>query len=321
MSQIADATKGAPPLAFDTPFALAGEASARDFLLLLKPRVMVLVVYTGAIGLLVAPVAMHPVLAFAAILAIAVGGGAAGCLNMWYERDIDALMKRTSARPIPAGRIDPDDALGFGIVLGVASVLVMGLAANWFAALLLAGSILFYVLVYTALLKRRTPQNIVIGGAAGAFPPAIGWAAATGALAIEPLILFAIILAWTPPHFWALSLWTHADYARAGVPMLPVTHGARHTRWQIFAYTVFLLPLGLAPWLMGFAGPLYGVAALLLGLNFIRHALAVLCEPQDVSGISMVKDRAAKRAFGFSIVYLFALFGALAIDHLVGRFW
>jgi protoheme IX farnesyltransferase len=317
MTPAAEMTKGARTLVGSASFALENEASARDWLVLLKPRVMALVVYTGAIGLLVAPQAMHPVLAFAAILAIAVGGGAAGCLNMWYERDIDALMKRTAARPIPAGRIDPDDALGFGIVLAVASVLVMGLAANWFAALLLAGSIGFYVLVYTALLKRRTPQNIVIGGAAGAFPPAIGWAAATGGLALEPLILFAIILAWTPPHFWALSLWTHADYARAGVPMLPVTHGARHTRWQILAYTVLLLPLALAPWAAGFAGPVYGVAALLLGLNFIRHALAMLREPQDPSGISTVKDRAAKRAFGFSIVYLFGLFGALAIDHLL----
>jgi protoheme IX farnesyltransferase len=312
MVPAAEMTKGA-----QAPFAIENEATARDWLLLLKPRVMVLVVYTGAIGLLVAPASMHPVLAFAAILAIAVGGGAAGCLNMWYERDIDALMKRTATRPIPAGRIDPDDALGFGIILAVAAVLVMGLAANWFAALLLAASIGFYVLVYTALLKRRTPQNIVIGGAAGAFPPAIGWAAATGSLAIEPLILFAIILAWTPPHFWALSLWTHADYARAGVPMLPVTHGARHTRWQILAYTVLLLPLGLAPWMMGFAGAVYGVPALLLGLNFVRHAVAVLREPQDAAGMSSVKDRAAKRTFGFSIVYLFALFGALAIDHLL----
>jgi protoheme IX farnesyltransferase len=238
---------------------------------------------------------------------------------MWYDRDIDALMRRTATRPVPAGRIDPDDALGFGIVLAVGAVLLMGLAVHWFAAALLAFSIGFYVLVYTAWLKRRTPQNIVIGGAAGAFPPAIGWAAATGSLGIEPLVLFAIIFFWTPPHFWALALWTHGDYARAGVPMLPVTHGARATRWQILAYTVLLLPVGLAPWLLGFAGPLYAAAALLLGLNFIRHALAVLRAPQDAAGISTDKDRAAKRAFGFSIAYLFALFGALGLDHLLGR--
>lgn len=315
MPATADLTKGV-----SAPFALEETATARDWLMLLKPRVMVLVVYTGAIGLLVAPTPMNPVLAFAAILAIAVGGGAAGCLNMWYERDIDALMKRTSARPIPAGRIAPDDALGFGIVLAVASVLVMGLAANWFAALLLAGSIAFYVLVYTAWLKRRTPQNIVIGGAAGAFPPAIGWAAATGSLELYPLILFAIIFVWTPPHFWALSLWTHADYARAGVPMLPVARGARETRRQVLLYTLLLFPLALAPWALGDAGPVYGIAALLLGLGFIRHAVAVLRESQDASGISTVKDRAAKRAFGFSILYLFALFGALAADHMLHAF-
>jgi protoheme IX farnesyltransferase len=314
MPPTANATKGA-----QAPFAITAhdQATARDWLLLLKPRVMVLVVYTGAIGLLLAPAALHPVLAFAAVLAIAVGGGAAGALNMWYDRDIDALMKRTGARPIPAGRIDPDDALGYGIILSVASVIVMGLAANWFAALLLAFSILFYVLVYTAWLKRRTPQNIVIGGAAGAFPPAIGWAAATGSLGIEPLVLFAIIFAWTPPHFWALSLWTHGDYARAGVPMLPVVAGARATRWQIMAYTLLLLPTALAPWAIGMAGPIYAAAALLLGLNFVRHAIALLREPQDEAGVSTVKDRAAKRAFGFSIVYLFALFGALAVEHLV----
>ena len=312
MPQAIDTMKGA-----EAPFALADSATVRDWLVLLKPRVMMLVVYTGAIGLVVAPGHMNPVLGFAAILAIAVGGGAAGALNMWFDRDIDALMKRTAARPIPAGRIAPDDALGFGCVLSVASVIVMGLAANWFAALLLAGSILFYVLVYTAWLKRLTPQNIVIGGAAGAFPPAIGWAAATGSLGVEPLLLFAIVFFWTPPHFWALSLWTHSDYARAGVPMLPVTHGARETRRQILLYTLLLLPLAVAPWPLGLAGPLYGVAALLLGLGFVRHAVLVLRESQDAAGISRVKDRAAKRAFGYSILYLFALFGALAADHLL----
>jgi protoheme IX farnesyltransferase len=310
MPPAADLTKGV-----SAPFALSGVSSPRDWFLLLKPRVMLLVVYTGAIGLWLAPSPMHPVLAFAAILSIAVGGGAAGALNMWYERDIDARMERTRRRPIPAGRIEPDDALGFGIVLAAASVLVMGLAANWFAALLLAGSILFYVLVYTAYLKPRTAQNIVIGGAAGAFPPAIGWAAATGDLSLYPVILFAIILLWTPPHFWALSLWTHADYARAGVPMLPVVAGARATRRQIFAYTVLLFLAALLPWALGFAGWPYGLAALLLGAEFLRHGVMVLREKQDPTGISLVRDHAAKRAFAYSIAYLFLLFGALAGDH------
>ena len=298
------------------PFAPEYEATAGDWLVLLKPRVMALVVYTGAVGLLVAPTPMHPVLAFAAILAIAVGGGAAGALNMWYDRDIDAVMKRTRLRPIPAGRIAPDDALGYGVVLAVGSILVMGLAANWLAAMLLAASILFYVVIYTIWLKRRTPQNIVIGGAAGAFPPAIGWAAATGTLGVEPLVLFAIIFFWTPPHFWALSLWAHGDYARAGVPMLPVTHGARETRRQILLYTL-LLPVGVAPWPLGFAGPIYGAGSLLLGLGFLRHALLVLREPQDAAGVSLVKDKAAKRAFAYSILYLFALFGLLAAEPLL----
>jgi protoheme IX farnesyltransferase len=208
----------------EAPFALSAEASPRDWFVLLKPRVMLLVVYTGAVGLMLAPGSMHPVLAFAAVLAIAVAGGAAGALNMWYDRDIDALMKRTALRPIPAGRIDAESVLGYGIFLSVASVLVMGLAANWAAAGWLAASILFYVLIYTMWLKRSTPHNIVIGGAAGAFPPLIGWVAATGSVSLEPVILFVIVFLWTPPHFWALSLWTHADYARAGVPML--LHGA-----------------------------------------------------------------------------------------------
>jgi protoheme IX farnesyltransferase len=289
----------------------------RDWLLLLKPRVMALVVYTGLIGLLVAPQPMHPVLAAIAVLCIALAAGASGAINMWYDRDIDAVMRRTAQRPIPAGRISPDAALGYGIVLAVFSVLVMGLAANWLAALMLALSVAFYVFVYTIWLKRRTPQNIVIGGAAGAFPPVIGWAAATGSIELAPVVLFAIIFFWTPPHFWALSLFAHADYARAGVPMLPVVAGARETRRQILIYTVVLVTVSLAPVALGFAGVLYGAAAVLLGAGFLRHALAILRERQDEAGVSLTGDRAAKAAFRFSITYLFALFGAMAFDRLV----
>jgi protoheme IX farnesyltransferase len=289
----------------------------RDWLLLLKPRVMALVVYTGLIGLLVAPQPMHPVLAAIAVLCIALAAGASGAINMWYDRDIDAVMRRTAQRPIPAGRISPDAALGYGIVLAVFSVLLMGLAANWLAALMLALSVAFYVFVYTIWLKRRTPQNIVIGGAAGAFPPVIGWAAATGSIELAPVVLFAIIFFWTPPHFWALSLFAHADYARAGVPMLPVVAGARETRRQILIYTVVLVTVSLAPVALGFAGALYGAAAVLLGAGFLRHALAILRERQDEAGVSLTGDRAAKAAFRFSITYLFALFGAMACDRLV----
>jgi protoheme IX farnesyltransferase len=304
------------PEAGEAPESLFGSLPA-DWIALLKPRVMTLVVFTALVGLIVAPVPMDPVLGFAAILAVTIGAGASGAINMWYDRDIDALMRRTAARPIPAGRIGADAALGYGIALAVFAVLLMGLAANWAAAAILALSIGFYVFVYTMWLKRRTPQNIVIGGAAGAFPPVIGWAAATGSVEAAPLVLFAIIFFWTPPHFWALSLFAHADYARAGVPMLPVVAGARETRKQILLYTALLVPLTLAPVAMGFAGWLYGAAAALLGANFLRHAVAVLAEPQDAAGASRVKDAAAKACFRFSITYLFALFGALAAEHLL----
>jgi protoheme IX farnesyltransferase len=304
------------PEAGEAPEASFGSLPA-DWVALLKPRVMTLVVFTALVGLIVAPVPMDPVLAFAAILAVTIGAGASGAINMWYDSDIDALMRRTASRPIPAGRITPDAALGYGIALAVFSVLLMGLAANWVAAAILALSIGFYVFVYTMWLKRRTPQNIVIGGAAGAFPPVIGWAAATGTVEAAPLVLFAIIFFWTPPHFWALSLFAHADYARAGVPMLPVVAGARETRKQILLYTALLVPLTLAPVAMGFAGWLYAAAAALLGLNFLRHAVAVLAEPQDEAGVSRAKDAAAKACFRFSITYLFALFGALAADRLL----
>ncbi|MBV1796309.1 heme o synthase [Siccirubricoccus sp. G192] len=288
-----------------------------DWLALLKPRVMSLVVFTGLVGLLLAPGRLHPVLALTAILCIAVGAGAAGAINMWYDRDIDAVMRRTARRPIPAGRIQPGAALGFGISLAIGSVIVMGLATNAVAAAALAFSIAFYVFVYTIWLKRRTPQNIVIGGAAGAFPPVIGWAAVTGDVTLEPLVLFAIIFFWTPPHFWSLSLWAHADYARAGVPMLPVVAGARETRRQILLYTILLAPLGLAPWALGLAGPAYAVVAAALGLGFLWHAIAVWRERQDEAGRSLAGDAAAKRAFRFSLLHLSLLFAALPADRLL----
>jgi protoheme IX farnesyltransferase len=310
------------PKGAQAPFTVSGAAGAdlsevRDWVALLKPRVMSLVVFSGLVGLLVAPDRLPPALAIAAILSIAIGAGAAGAINMWYDRDIDALMRRTARRPIPAGRIEPKAALGFGIVLAIASVLMMGLATNWVAAGWLAFSILFYVLVYTMWLKRRTSQNIVIGGAAGAFPPIIGWAAATGDVTLLPWLMFAIIFAWTPPHFWALSLWAHADYARAGVPMLPVVAGPRETRRQILWYTIVLAPLGMSPWFLGFATIAYGAVAGVLGGIFLMHAIRTMREAQDEQGRSLVQDAAARRTFGFSLLYLFALFGALALDKLV----
>ena len=294
-------------------------SEVRDWIALLKPRVMTLVVFSGVVGLLVAPgaLAMPPVLAVTAILCIAVASGAAGAINMWFDRDIDAVMRRTAKRPIPDGRIAPRAALAFGIWLSVGSVTVMWMATNVAAAAILALSIAFYVFVYTMWLKRRTPQNIVIGGAAGAFPPVIGWAAATGSVELAPVALFAIIFFWTPPHFWALSLFAHADYARAGVPMLPVVAGARETRRQILLYTLVLVGVSLAPVGLGFAGLLYGAAALLLGFGFLRHAAAVLHDRQDGTGISLTGDKPAKAAFRYSITYLFALFGTLALDRLM----
>jgi len=293
-------------------------SDVRDWVALLKPRVMTLVVFSGLVGMLVAPgaLSMHPVLAATAILCIAVAAGAAGAINMWYDRDIDAVMRRTAQRPIPAGRIQPNAALAFGVWLAVGSVTLMWMATNLVAAAVLAASIAFYVFIYTMWLKRRTPQNIVIGGAAGAFPPVIGWAAVTGDVTLVPLLLFAIIFFWTPPHFWALSLWAHDDYERAGVPMLPVSAGARETRRQVMIYTVLLAPLGLAPWLVGFAGPAYGLVAAVLGAMFLRHAHAVLRDAQDAGGRSLTRDLPAKACFRFSLTYLFLLFAALAADRL-----
>lgn len=303
--------------ALAAPAAPGLSAEWRDFFLLLKPRVVSLVVFTGIAGMAVAPGHLHPVLAFTAILCIAVAAGAAGCLNMWWERDIDARMRRTAKRPIPAGRVAPEAALQFGIVLAVGSVLVMALATNIAAAALLALSIAFYVLVYTMWLKRRTPQNIVIGGAAGAFPPLIGWVAVTGHLALLPLLMFAAIFLWTPPHFWSLALFACRDYAGAGVPMLPVVRGARATRRQIFAYTALLAAASVLPAALSEAGVIYGAAAATLGAGFMLHAWRVLRDPQDAQGVSLTADKPAKAAFRYSLAYLAVLFTALVIDRML----
>jgi protoheme IX farnesyltransferase len=286
-------------------------AGVGDYIELMKPRVMSLVVFTALVGLLIAPGHVHPMAAFTALLCIAVGAGAAGALNMWYDADIDARMTRTAARPIPAGRVAPGEALAFGLMLAVGSVVVLGLLINIIAAALLAVTIAFYVVVYTMWLKRRTPQNIVIGGAAGALPPVIGWVAATGSIAVEPVLLFAIIFFWTPPHFWALSLYRTEDYVRAGIPMLPVVAGARETRRQILLYTLLLAPLGVAPWLLGYAGLSYGVVALATGAIMIALALRVRVEEDRA-------HTASKQLFGFSILYLFLLFAMLLVDHASG---
>jgi protoheme IX farnesyltransferase len=296
----------------ETALSSAPSSRVSDYVALLKPRVMTLVVFSGAVGLFVAPGSLHPLLAVVAILCIAVGSGAAGAINMWYERDIDALMSRTANRPLPAGRVAPSDALGFATVLALFSVLLMGLATNWAAAGLLALAILFYVFVYTVWLKRRTPQNIVIGGAAGAFPPMIGWAAVTGDVSLVSLSLFAIIFLWTPPHFWALALYRSGDYERAGVPMMPVVVGAASTKRQMLAYTVALVPVSLVPFALGGAGLLYAVGVAVLGAIFVLSAVGVLREPAEAG------DRRARRMFGFSILYLFLVFALLLADSLLG---
>ncbi len=294
------------------------DTDVRDWIALLKPRVMSLVVFSGLIGLLVAPGHLHPVLAFTAVLCIAIAAGACGAINMWYDRDIDAIMRRTRDRPIPGGRIEPGAALGFGIVLAIGAVLVMGLAVNPVAAGVLALSIGFYVFVYTMWLKRRTPQNIVIGGAAGAFPPVIGWAAVTGSVSLIPIVLFAIIFVWTPPHFWSLALFANEDYRRAGVPMLPVVAGAKETRRQIVLYTLLLVPVTLLPWLLGFSGLVYAGAAAVLGTGFLVSVWRVARDRQDGTGVSLTNDAPARAAFKYSIAYLFILFAALAVDKFVG---
>jgi protoheme IX farnesyltransferase len=298
-------------ISIDGAAAIPGGASVGDYVALLKPRVMSLVVFTGLVGMLLAPGNLHPVLALIAILCIAVGAGASGAINMWYDRDIDAVMARTKGRPIPMGRIAPGEALGFGTVLALGSVIVMGLAVNLVAAALLALTIGFYVFVYTMWLKRRTPQNIVIGGAAGAFPPMIGWAAVSGDVSLASLVLFAIIFMWTPPHFWALALYRSDDYAKAGVPMLPVVSGEKETRRQILLYTLVLLPLTFAPVVLGLVGLFYLLAASLLGGAFLLCAVRVWRAGPAI-------ERPAKQMFAYSILYLFLLFAAMTLDGRLG---
>ncbi len=288
-------------------------ADWRDYFALLKPRVMTLVIFTAACAMVAAPGALHPFLAFTGILCIAVAAGAAGALNQWYEADIDALMKRTAKRPLPAGKLQKPEALAFGVILGTGSVAVMGLALNWVAAAWLAVSILFYVVVYTAWLKRRTPQNIVIGGAAGAFPVICGWAAVTGDTPMLAWILFAIIFLWTPPHFWALALFMEADYAKAGVPMLPVTHGLKETRRQILGYSLLLVPVTIAPTLMGLTDWAYGGTAITLGAIFLWMAVKVARSTAEAPA----QMAAEKQLFKFSLLYLACLFGALVADRLL----
>ncbi|MBO0742602.1 MAG: heme o synthase [Hyphomicrobiaceae bacterium] len=288
--------------------------SISHYIALMKPRVMSLVVFTALVGMALAPVKLHPVLAVIALICIAVGAGASGALNMWYDADIDACMQRTRTRPIPRGHVAPEEALTFGTILAVGSVATLGLVINWVAASLLAFTIAFYVLVYTMWLKRRTPQNIVIGGAAGAFPPMIGWAAGTGSVSLDSITLFLIIFMWTPPHFWALALYRTRDYARAGVPMLPVVAGQDVTRKQIVIYAALLLPVGLAPTIVGLAGGLYAVVALGLGAIFLALALAIYRTREGRAA-----DQAARRLFAFSILYLFALFATLLVESGIAR--
>ncbi|MFZ4690124.1 MAG: heme o synthase [Polymorphobacter sp.] len=288
-------------------------AEWRDYFALLKPRVMTLVVFTAACAMIAAPGTIHPFLGFTAILCIAVAAGAAGALNQWYEADIDAMMKRTANRPLPAGKMAPHEALAFAVVLAVGSVAIIGVAVNWVAAFWLAVSILFYVIVYTVWLKRRTPQNIVIGGAAGAFPVIVGWAAVTGDTSLLPWLLFAIIFLWTPPHFWALALFMEADYSKAGVPMLPVTHGLANTRTQILAYSALLVPVTIAPTLLGLTDWAYGGTAITLGIIFLVLAFQVWRNPATTAA-AMGPE---KKLFKFSLLYLACLFGALVADRLL----
>jgi protoheme IX farnesyltransferase len=312
MSLASESAGLAAPLPGEVACAGPSMAGVGDYLALLKPRVMSLVVFTALVGMAVAPGHFHPVLAFFALVCIAVGAGSAGALNMWYDRDIDAVMTRTAGRPIPAGQVQPGEALAFGIVLAGFSVVFLGLMINWLAAGLLAFTIFFYAVVYTMWLKRWTPQNIVIGGAAGAFPPMIGWTAATGGIGLESILLFLIIFFWTPPHFWALGLCRADEYARAGVPMLPVVAGETETRRQILIYSLVLAPVGAAPWLLGFAGLGYGVVAVIGG------ALMAALSWQLHRAPRFATERTAKRLFGLSILYLFVLFAALLAERALG---
>jgi heme o synthase len=290
------------------------EATAGDFLALLKPRVMSLVVFTAFVGLIAAPVPFDPLFAAISILCIAVGAGASGALNMWYDADIDRVMKRTANRPVPSGRVLPGEALGFGLVLSFLSVMTLGLLVNWVAGSLLAFTIFFYAVIYTMWLKRWTPQNIVIGGAAGAFPPMVGWAAATGSISLESIILFSITFLWTPPHFWALALFKSGDYGRAGIPMMPNVAGEASTRRQMFVYTLIVAPVGVLPWLLGYVSAGYGIVAAALGAGFLYYAWRVLkMKPTDTAMVP------ARQMFGFSLIYLFGIFAAYLVDVLVAR--
>lgn len=303
--------------AYDAPASgAAPEAGFGDYVALLKPRVMSLVVFTAFVGLFVAPVRVDPFIGFCAVLFIALGGGASGALNMWYDADIDAVMHRTRKRPIPAGRLAPGDALAVGLFLSGLAVVMLGLAANWFAAAFLAFTIFFYAVVYTMWLKRSTPQNIVIGGAAGAFPPMIGWACATGGVSIESLLMFALVFFWTPPHFWALALFMKEDYHNAGVPMLTVTHGRQATRRHIFVYTLVLAAFALALGLTSIGGPLYLAVAVVLNALFIHGGWTILRRTEDQA----VADgyRAEKSFFRLSLAYLFAHFAALLVQAMAG---
>jgi protoheme IX farnesyltransferase len=311
-SEGAELTRPLGPVLAPAEPSLAG---VEDYIALLKPRVMSLVVFTALVGLLVAPGHVHPVVGFTALLCIAIGAGASGALNMWYDADIDAIMKRTLRRPIPAGRILPGEALAFGSTLAVGSVLVLGVLVNWLAAALLAFTIFFYVFIYTMWLKRSTPQNIVIGGAAGAFPPVVGWAAVTGDVSLAPVLMFLIIFLWTPPHFWALGLLSTDDYRRAGVPMLPVVAGPDATRLQILLYTLVLAPVGLTPTLFGFAGLVYGAVALVCGAIMLALAWRVYRERTGPAAAS-----AAKKLFAFSLLYVFVVFAALLLDRTLAQF-
>ena len=313
MSIVSDRTE-LYPAALAQPEAAAAPsvAGVGDFVALLKPRVMSLVVFTALVGMFVAPGDIHPVIGFTALLCIAVGAGAAGALNMWYDHDIDAVMSRTASRPIPRGRVERGEALTFGMALAFGSVATLGILVNWFAAALLAFTIFFYIVIYTMWLKRWTPQNIVIGGAAGAFPPVVGWAAVTGDIALEPILLFLVIFFWTPPHFWALSLCRTDDYARAGVPMLPVVAGVRETRRQILLYAFALIPVGAAPWLLGGAGLAYGVTALAGGAMMVALGWRIWTAPEGDAG-----RRPARQLFAFSIIYLFVLFAVRFAEALL----
>lgn len=306
-------TEGEKDMTASTTATAALPGDWRDFFALTKPRVMSLVVFTGLCGLLAAPGGIHPVLGLTAVLCIAMGAGGAGALNQWWEADIDAGMKRTAGRPLPGGRLAPTDARDFGIVLCTASVLLMGVAINWLAGAILAGSILYYAVIYTIWLKPRTPQNIVIGGGAGAFPPLIGWVAVTGDITIMPVLLFAIIFMWTPPHFWALALFVQSDYAKVGIPMMPVVAGEKSTRRQMLVYALLLLPLAAAPWWIGGTGPVYGLAALALSIAFVLFTLPVAFRT-GMPGDGMKPE---KRLFTFSVLYLFILFAALVADRMI----